>query len=44
MIKFDACKLAVTQFLRRLVDGSVAFGLAFEGISAADLAHARAAG
>jgi len=43
MTKFDAYKLALTQPLRRLVDESVAFGLALEGISAADLAHSRAA-
>jgi hypothetical protein len=31
--------VALTQPLRRLVDESVGYGLALEGISAADLAH-----
>jgi hypothetical protein len=32
----------MTQKLRRIIDEGVAFGLALEGISAADVAHARA--
>ena len=43
MTKFDAYKLALTQPLRHPVDESVAFGLPPEDISAADLAHSRAA-
>jgi enoyl-CoA hydratase/carnithine racemase len=36
-------RVALTQPLRRLVDESVGYGLALEGISAADVAHSRAA-
>jgi hypothetical protein len=36
-------RVALTQPLRRLVDGSVGYGLALEGISAADIAQAGAA-
>jgi enoyl-CoA hydratase/carnithine racemase len=36
-------RVALTQPLRRLVDESVGYGLALEGISAADIAHSRAA-
>jgi hypothetical protein len=35
-------RLVPTQKLRRIVDESVAFGLALEGISAADVARLRA--
>jgi hypothetical protein len=34
--------LALTQKLRRIVDESVAFGLALEGISAADVTRSQA--
>ena len=35
-------RVALTQKLRRVVDESVGYGLALEGISAADVARARA--
>jgi enoyl-CoA hydratase/carnithine racemase len=35
-------RLVLTQKLRRIVDESVAFGLALEGISAADVARSQA--
>jgi enoyl-CoA hydratase/carnithine racemase len=37
-------RVARTQPLRRMADESVGYGLALEGISAADLAHSRATG
>ena len=35
-------RLALTQKLRRIIDGGVGYGLALEGISAADIARAKA--
>ena len=35
-------RVALTQKLRRVIDESVGYGLALEGISAADVAHSRA--
>jgi enoyl-CoA hydratase/carnithine racemase len=35
-------RIALTQRLRRIIDEGVAYGLALEGISAADVARARA--
>lgn len=37
-------RIALTQRLRRLVDESIGYGLALEGISAADVARSQAAG
>jgi enoyl-CoA hydratase/carnithine racemase len=33
-------RIALTQKLRRIIDGGVGYGLALEGISAADVARA----
>ena len=35
-------RIAMTQKLRRIIDEGVGYGLALEGISAADVARARA--